>query len=175
MIANPSKPERGQQAESLPHLKKREDGFTLIETMVAFTVLIFGLVALMHLFAVAVMGNLLARTNTFATQAAQEVAEDLKTQYNGWLENMRSGTNLSSDPFPLTGSIQVNVEDPNGATANQTTANQGIINAVYLNRFNVTWNATPDARARYRVDITALPYQAGNSNQPVKLTTYFAP
>lgn len=157
---------------------KTERGFTLVEAMVSFLILTFGLVALMQLFAAAILSNAVARSNTFATQAAQQVTEDLKTQYATWLEGTRLGKKAPGDPFPLTGSVSVNVEDPNGAVAvNQTKPTRVTVQAVYLNQFNVAWAATRDEQARnvYRVDITARPYQTQASNQPVKLTTYFAP
>lgn len=157
---------------------KRERGFTLIEAMISFVVLIFGLVGLMQLFAAAILSNLVARSNTFATQAAQQVAEDLKTKYSAWLEGARSGGNALGHPFPLEGSVSVHVADPNAIPlVNQVGAARVNVAAVNLNQFNVAWNATRDKKDEnaYRVDITARSYQSQSSDPTVKLTTYFAP
>src|SRR5262249_22559792 len=105
--------------------------------MIALTVLVFGLVGLMQLFAAAILSNLVARSNTFATQAAQQVAEDLKAQYSTWLQSARSGGNVPGHPFRLEGSVSVNVADPNVAPmVNQTSSSRVNVTTVNLNRLN---------------------------------------
>lgn len=57
----------------------RERGFTLIETLIAMVVLIFGLVAVSHLILVATSSNAIANRSTVATSLASLQMERLMT------------------------------------------------------------------------------------------------
>jgi prepilin-type N-terminal cleavage/methylation domain-containing protein len=61
-------------------------GFTLIELMVAMTVLSVGLFAIIHMQIVTVRGHSYARERTQAYEIAMGVAEELRTWGHGWVE-----------------------------------------------------------------------------------------
>jgi prepilin-type N-terminal cleavage/methylation domain-containing protein len=61
-------------------------GFTLIELMVAMTVLSIGLFAIIHMQIVTVRGHSYARERTQAYEIAMGVAEELRTWGHGWVE-----------------------------------------------------------------------------------------
>jgi prepilin-type N-terminal cleavage/methylation domain-containing protein len=61
-------------------------GFTLIELMVAMTVLAIGLFAIIHMQVVTVRGHSYARERTQAYEIAMGVAEELRTWGHGWVE-----------------------------------------------------------------------------------------
>jgi prepilin-type N-terminal cleavage/methylation domain-containing protein len=65
---------------SMPHCDVKQNGFSLIELMIAIAVLAVGMAALVPLFAVAVMSNGKAKTDTTATMLAQTVLEKVSAQ-----------------------------------------------------------------------------------------------
>ena len=67
MTTTPARPVRGS-----------EEGFTLIEALIAIVVLAFGLVAVTNLFVVAASSNQIGSYNTVAAAEASEVMERLK-------------------------------------------------------------------------------------------------
>ena len=58
--------------------KSSEDGFTLVEALIAVVILVFGLVAITNLFLLAISTNIIANGSTAATDAASRTLEDLK-------------------------------------------------------------------------------------------------
>ncbi|HVO09609.1 MAG TPA: prepilin-type N-terminal cleavage/methylation domain-containing protein [Vicinamibacteria bacterium] len=56
-----------------------QDGFTLVEVLTAMVVLIFGLMAISNLFALATSSNVVARQMTAATAQAADVMDRLKS------------------------------------------------------------------------------------------------
>jgi len=56
-----------------------QDGFTLVEVLTAMVVLIFGLMAISNLFAIATSSNVVARQMTAATAQASDVMDRLKS------------------------------------------------------------------------------------------------
>lgn len=161
-----------------------QKGFTLIESMIAMLILIVGLMAVMQLFAVAVLSNKIARSKTFATQAGQAALENLQTQYDLWLKLKAEKKPAPADPFPLTGEREVGWVDPSQANVQQTET-QGATQIYDLygtvhDTFKVGWTAQRVSGTQnvYRVDITVDP---GNQtalkifNTPVRVTAYLAP
>jgi prepilin-type N-terminal cleavage/methylation domain-containing protein len=61
-------------------------GFTLIELMVAMTILAIGLFAIIHMQIITVRGHSYARERTQAYEIAMGVAEELRTWGHGWVE-----------------------------------------------------------------------------------------
>lgn len=61
-------------------MRKQQSGFSLIELMIAISVLAVGMAALMPLFAVAVLSNGRSKTDTTATMLAQTVLEKIAAQ-----------------------------------------------------------------------------------------------
>jgi prepilin-type N-terminal cleavage/methylation domain-containing protein len=59
--------------------RSREQGFTLVESLVAIVVLVFGLIAVTNLLLVAASSNTVANQGTAATTSASEVMEVLRT------------------------------------------------------------------------------------------------
>src|SRR5262245_50077908 len=61
-----------------PGARQGEAGFTLIETLVAIVILVFGLMAVSNLLLVAASSNTVANQGTAAATAASETLEALK-------------------------------------------------------------------------------------------------
>jgi prepilin-type N-terminal cleavage/methylation domain-containing protein len=86
----------------------REDGFTLVESLVAIVVLVFGLIAVTNLLLVAASSNTVANQGTGATASASERMEILRNmQFNtllgavgGSLTANVGPTNPCSPPGP---------------------------------------------------------------------------
>jgi prepilin-type N-terminal cleavage/methylation domain-containing protein len=67
--------------DSTPICARRDDqGFTLIETLIAIVVLVFGLIAVTNLFLVAGSSNTVANQATAATDVAAQIVENFKAQ-----------------------------------------------------------------------------------------------
>jgi len=83
--------------------KRAEQGFTLVEALVAMLVLTFGLIAITNLFIVAAGSNTVANHSTAAAAQAAEVMERLKAvdfntlQANGDLDNDIGTANCNPD------------------------------------------------------------------------------
>jgi type II secretory pathway pseudopilin PulG len=74
--------------------RHRESGFTLVETLVAIVVLVFGLMAVTNLLLVAASSNTVANQSSAATASASQVMDILRsTQWN----NLAVGGNLTAD------------------------------------------------------------------------------
>jgi type II secretory pathway pseudopilin PulG len=73
---------------------RREAGFTLVETLVAIVVLIFGLMAVTNLLLVAASANTVANQGTAATTSASQVLDILRT--TPWA-NLAAGGDLDND------------------------------------------------------------------------------
>ncbi|MEM1413415.1 MAG: prepilin-type N-terminal cleavage/methylation domain-containing protein [Myxococcota bacterium] len=71
--------------------EERRAGFTVIEVMMAITVLAIGAVGLMGLVRATVQGNVQGRRITTATQVARTWTERLRTDSIGWTTNAAGG------------------------------------------------------------------------------------
>ena len=146
----------------------KEQGFTLIEIMIAVTLLSFGLLATGQLLYVAVGSSSLARSKSTAGIAAQNMLEFLGDAYR----QNPSAADLTPGAH---GPVQTMVANPTDESI--------------LNRFNVSWtvNSVPDPRpgkvikAR-EVRITVAPVRdsgADNNrvglNKTLNVTTIFSP
>jgi Tfp pilus assembly protein PilV len=60
--------------------RRAEAGFTLIETLIAIIVLVFGLIAITNLFLVAGSSNTVANQATAASDVASQILENFKAQ-----------------------------------------------------------------------------------------------
>ena len=62
------------------NVRRDEAGFTLIETLIAIVVLVFGLIAVTNLFLVAGSSNTVANQATAASDVAAQILENFKAQ-----------------------------------------------------------------------------------------------
>ena len=76
----------GQMRKPVDKIKKaaRQDAFTLLEVLVAISILSIGLLAVASMQVAAIQGNFHAKGVTTATALAQDTLEDL---YRYWLEH----------------------------------------------------------------------------------------
>jgi type IV pilus assembly protein PilV len=65
-------------------MDRRRQGFTLIEMMVAMTVVAVGLFAVVHLMVVSIRASAYARERTVAIEIAGAVAEELRARCRAW-------------------------------------------------------------------------------------------
>jgi type II secretory pathway pseudopilin PulG len=77
-----------------PHDRRRESGFTLVETLVAIVVLVFGLMAVTNLLLVAASSNSVANQSSAATASASHVMDTLRS--TTWA-NLAPGGDLTTD------------------------------------------------------------------------------
>ncbi len=75
--------------------KKRSAGFSVLELLVAVTVIGISLLGLAQLMAVAMQQNSFARYNTAGMEVARGKLEELKADYNRYLETGVPATSLS--------------------------------------------------------------------------------
>jgi type II secretory pathway pseudopilin PulG len=73
-----------------------EEGFTLIEALIAILILVFGLMAIANLYAIAGTSNTVANAGTVAAAVASEKMEELKS-YTFDDAKLVAGGNLDSD------------------------------------------------------------------------------
>ena len=74
--------------------RRRESGFTLVETLVAIVVLVFGLMAVTNLLLVAATSNTVANQSSAATASASQVMDLLRS--TAWA-NITPGGSLATD------------------------------------------------------------------------------
>jgi type II secretory pathway pseudopilin PulG len=74
--------------------RQRESGFTLVETLVAIVVLVFGLMAVTNLLLVAATSNTIANQASAATASASQVMDLLRS--TAW-DNLPVGGDLTAD------------------------------------------------------------------------------
>jgi type IV pilus modification protein PilV len=78
---------------------RAEQGFTLIEVLIAIVVLVFGLIAITNLFLVAGSSNTVANQATAASDTAAQILENLKAQpWNSTQLNATTGTFPAATP-----------------------------------------------------------------------------
>jgi prepilin-type N-terminal cleavage/methylation domain-containing protein len=144
-----------------------QDGFTLIEMLVALFILTFGLLAAGQLIALAMNSSSLARSKGAAAVVAQDRLESLADLFR---QNAAAADLVVGDHGP----IQMQITNPVSARA--------------VNRFNVTWNVSvvPDTRGRVLnarlVRVTVTPIGAGvaanskaSQNKIVSVSGIFSP
>lgn len=137
---------------------RSEAGFTIVEAMMAGVILVFGLVMVIHLFAVAAADFTFARSQSLAVQAAQHKMETLVEQY-------RMGSALASSTTPDVVTFP-NPNDPNNP----------------FSRFQVSWTVSPLSRGAQVLQVMVIPARSDtvtnikpNLNKVVILRTVVAP
>ena len=116
---------------------KQEKGFTLIEVMVAISLLTFGILAVASMQGSALKGNSLARFNTEAVTWAQDELEDqLNLTYSGMASGERPEgiykiTSLVEDLSGVTNARRIIVTVTNNSTGQKITEISAIRSALF--------------------------------------------
>ncbi len=121
-----------------------EAGFTLVETLIAIVILIFGLIAVANLFVVATSSNVVANQGTAATSVASDQMDTLKASDFTVLSGLVGG-NLSADVGPTLNPCSSYSATVDGASYNCDTAIPGVGNI--HTRWQIT--ATPLAQVLF--------------------------
>ena len=147
--------ERAASSAEAAHVSGREGGFSLLEVLVATTLMAVGLTALAQLFAVSTKSNHSAKTTTYAAVLAQQKMEQLRgltwgfdnlglpltdttTDTSVVPEQSNGGTGLSPSPANSLGQNTtgyVDYIDKDGKLLGTGTTVPG--NAVYIRRWSV--------------------------------------
>jgi len=112
------------------------EGFTLIEVMIALVVLAFGILAVVGLFSNSIKGNAMGRRVTEATSLAQNRVDELMT--------VAVFTNLSTN-YPGTQTGLTATGEPGGPYTLKTEINRvrdnasNLVDNIYLITVTVTW------------------------------------
>ena len=136
----------------------KQNGFTLIENMLAVAVLAISVLALGQLMSVAVRQNAFTRVETMSTAIAQEKLESLRAVYNKELETETASDDLTAGSH---GPQMRTMVAPPGSSMGDSD-------------FQVSWTVTI-AGTRKTVDVTVAPQGAGELNSDLHLTTIFVP
>jgi len=144
--------------------KRRQDGFTLVEAMVAIVIITVGLLMLTHLMVISIVLHERTESDVKSTQLAQAKMESLKAQFsNSLLGGTLPGDLVSGSHGPETMMIQTD-EDNNTQ------------NYLY---FNVSWNITDLAGGQKQVNLSVSPMSYDDSvNEsviPVSVISVLAP
>ena len=97
-----------------PHSPKRDEGFTLIEVMIAIVVMAVGLLAVIASFATAVTATQSAEEDLIARQKVMEAMESIYTARNSQQIPFASVANVSNGGIFLDGSQTLKCPGPDG-------------------------------------------------------------
>jgi prepilin-type N-terminal cleavage/methylation domain-containing protein len=170
---------------------KREQGFTLLETMIAIAILAFGVLALAATFAAGITYMMSSQDDFIAQQKAQEAVESIFTARDSSSVPFSSIANTSNggiftvgptplcDPGPdgIVGTVDDNcsanaidcIETP-GADGTLGTADDVCIP---LTNFRRTIAITPVSAGLNQIAVT-MNYQSGKLNRQYQLVTYIS-
>jgi len=135
-----------------------QKGFSLIESLIALSILAITMLGVVQLFAVAIRQNSFSRYNTMAISVAQEKLEYLQTEYSRELEN------------------NVNAADLTVATHNQAvTLTQPTGSGTGDFAFDVNWTVTEIGSAKV-VTVTVSPVVTNEfQTKDLVMTAVFSP
>jgi len=160
-----SRTDRGAAAAEGRFERRSEGGFSLVEVIVATSLLATALVTLAQLFAISTKTNLSSRNTTYATVLAQQKVEELRA--------LTWGFDLQGLPISdTTSDTAVSPEQPNGgsglAPSPKTALNENTPGYVdYIDQFGnkLGGGAQPPANAIYmrRWSIEPLPTNPNNT------------
>jgi prepilin-type N-terminal cleavage/methylation domain-containing protein len=138
----------------------QERGFSLIESMIATSILTISVLGLVQLMGMAIHQGTLSRTTTMAMAVAEKQLEDLRTKYHKDLENDSTSTELTEGA--QTGPSVI-LSAPTGSA----------MGAVI---FDVSWSVVFQAARQKAVNVTVTP-QNTNPQQmaDATMTTVFSP
>lgn len=140
--------------------RTRQSGFTLLEAMIALSILSVGLLGLAQLFVVAINQNAYSRNNTMGTSVALDRLEDLRNRFNNEIATGVASSDLTVGAHPA---VRVDV-------ANPTDTMGGTVG------FWASWTVTSPAANRKEVTISIVPVNVNTRrNRTITMTSYFAP
>lgn len=141
------------------HLRiSEESGFTLVESMIALTILSISLLALIQLMQVAVRQNALARFETMVAVVAQDKLETLRAAYNNELETDTGSSALTAGSH---GPETMTMAAPTNSSMGDS-------------EFQVSWTVTV-AGTQKIVNVTVEPQVSSELFMDLSLTTIFVP
>ncbi|MCU0241145.1 MAG: prepilin-type N-terminal cleavage/methylation domain-containing protein [Vicinamibacteria bacterium] len=152
--------------EYLQHNDSSQAGFTLVETLIAIVVLVFGLVAVTNLLIVGSVSNTVANHSSAATAIAIETMESLKnvsfqdlpTANAGDLESDSPSTN-SSDVIPTSftaGAFYNTIKDVPGVGIIKTRWRIDLVDAQLRFIIVRSWSTSPLVGSRSRIELTSF-------------------
>ena len=81
----------------------KDNGFTLIEVMIALVIMLIGMLGVMGMQYYAVTGNTSSREMRIATSLSQDLIEQLKTTP---YDNLNAGTDVPASNITISGNVQ---------------------------------------------------------------------
>ena len=139
--------------------KSSQKGFSLIESLIALSILAITILGVVQLFAVAIQQNSFSRYNTMAISVAQQSLEYLQTEFNRELANDVTAADLTGGNH---GPQRVTLTQPTGSG----TGDFG---------FDVRWTVT-DASSSKVVKVTVSPVVTNQfQTKDLMMTAIFAP
>ena len=149
-----------------PSPRPRQSGFTLIETLIAIVIIVFGLIGVTNLFMVAASSNTVANQGTAATAAASQMMERLKAVPYVTIVAGGSVDSDSGTAGPCFGTGAVAVQSP--GTLNNCDADlQGV------GRIHVRWSVREVARQVIFIEVRAEAVGAlGRARTRADFTTF---
>ncbi|MDA2934826.1 prepilin-type N-terminal cleavage/methylation domain-containing protein [Acidobacteria bacterium AH-259-D05] len=141
-----------------------EKGFTLMECMIAVTVLTISFLGLAQLMTVSLQQNAFSRYNTMAVEVAQKKLEVLRTKFNNELETETSDSNLTagSHPSGSPGYELLTLTAPSYSNIGDS-------------QFQVSWTVTISGKQK-TVSVTVDPQTTNElTSASLSITTIFSP
>jgi len=171
--------------------RKQEQGFTLIETMIAILVLAFGVLALAATFANGITYMMSSQDDFIAQQKAQEAVESIFTARDSSSVPFTSIANVSNGGIFTDGATAlcdpgadgiVGTEDDNCAASAidciETPGPDGVLGTaddvcIPLDNFRRTIKITPVSTGLNQIQVT-MNYTSGKLTRQYQLTTYIS-
>jgi prepilin-type N-terminal cleavage/methylation domain-containing protein len=149
-----------QVVQPLTKNSKRQDGFTLIEVMMAMALLGIVFLTMAQLLAIAVQQNSFSRYNSIGIEVARGQLEELNALYNNELATGVPAQELLTGEY---GPIEVAVEAPEGSNQQDRI-------------FDVSWTVTRGSGNNAEVTVTVNPrVQNPLQNKEITISSRFAP
>ena len=140
-------------------IRSDNQGFTLIESVIALLILSSGLLGLAQLFVLAISQNAYGRQNTMAVSVAGNRVETLRNEFNN---DLRTGISSADMTAGNHGPVTVTLAPPSNS-------NQGTFS------YNVSWTVAVNGFEK-EVTVVVTPGSSNvKLNRNVQLVSHFAP
>jgi prepilin-type N-terminal cleavage/methylation domain-containing protein len=126
---------KGTATPATARPRPRQAGFTLIETLIAIVIIVFGLIGVTNLFMVAASSNAVANQGTAATAAASQLLERLKAVP---FTTLQSGGTIEADAGTAGDCFGVSAVD----VGNPAALNNCNADLAGVGRIHVRWAVT---------------------------------